>query len=107
MAGKLNVSIQYNRRLHRSGKSRNKNNSNVTRQDCEDNNERVEHRASKATRKQVRSTKASFDSSCKTSEDVDANNDGEMLADGEVLCIFSVVECAHHVPSMKLWKNVC
>ena len=79
VTGKLNVlSIQHNRRLLRSGKSRNNSNSTVVVEEFEERNEgRKQHRPSKTQTTPARP--------CNTSSDDNNEVADEMLADGKVL----------------------
>ena len=87
LTGKLNVSsIQNNRRLLSSGKSRNKSSSTVVVEEFEERNEgRKQCRPSKTQTTPARPCNASFNAS------FDDNNEfgDEMLADGKFLV------CAH------------
>ena len=96
--GKLNVSsIQHNRRMLSSGKSRNDSNSTDVVEEIEERNKgRKRHRPSKTNTAQVRPCNASFNTSC------DDNNefDDEMLAGGKVLVY------GHKVCQQKMLQEV-
>ena len=87
VAGKLDVSIQHNRRLHSSGKSKNKRNSSVLVQDFEEGQyERIKRKSSSDDSPKItaKSLNTSLVDANEKEDDKDEFGD-EMIADGKFL----------------------